>query len=193
MEAVNNGGVHLFLPFIYKYSYEFNYESLRPRIEEAISHVDQNSSLEAGDAISTVSNDEMLQPHTWMELSDFQAWLGDRLTQIKDDHNFYERQSMVQGSWFNRHFKTGYTLEHQHNFATWVASCYVKCPPNSGNIEFRDPLEYHKTSFPIIGERNYTELPVETNDVLIFPGWLKHRVQPNNTNEERIVMTFNIK
>jgi len=36
-------------------------------------------------------------------------------------------------------------------------------------------------------------LPVETNDVLIFPGWLKHRVQPNNTNEERIVMTFNIK
>jgi hypothetical protein len=39
----------------------------------------------------------------------------------------------------------------------------------------------------------YREIEVNTNDVLIFPGWLKHRVQPSRTDEERIVMTFNIK
>ena len=193
MEVTSNGGLHLFSPYIYKFTYEFDYEKLRPRIEEALNIVENNSSLEAGDAISTVTNDERFQPHTWNELAHFQAWLGDRLTTIKEEHNFYERQSSVIGSWFNRHFKTGYTLEHQHNFTTFVASCYVKCPPNSGNIEFKDPLEYHKTTFPIVGERNFKELPVQTNDVLIFPGWLKHKVQPNETEQERIVMTFNIK
>ena len=193
MEMQSNGGLHIFLPYIYKFTYEFDLDTLRPRIDAAIENVELNSSLEKGGAVSTVSTSEIHQPHTWLELHDFQTWLGEKLTHIKDEHNFYERQSTVMGSWFNRHFKGGYTLEHSHNFTTWVASCYVLCPPNTGNIEFKDPLEYHKTTFPIVNEMNYTSVQVQTNDVLIFPGWLKHKVQPNETDQERIVMTFNIK
>jgi hypothetical protein len=50
------------------------------------------------------------------------------------------------------------------------------------------------SSWPVIPEMSlYKEIQVKTNDVVIFPGWLKHRVQPSQTDEERIVMTFNIK
>jgi len=67
-------------------------------------------------------------------------------------------------------------------------------PAGSGNIEFLDPLEYHKSNFPVVPEVSfYKEVQVATNNVLIFPGWIKHRVQPNNTDQERVVITFNIK
>jgi uncharacterized protein (TIGR02466 family) len=97
-------------------------------------------------------------------------------------------------SWLNRHRRTGVTHEHSHTYSTFVVAAYIKLPPNTGYIEFKDPLEYHKHSYPIIPEESlYQSVPAETNDVLIFPGWIKHRVQPNLTDEERIVMTFNIK
>jgi ectoine hydroxylase-related dioxygenase (phytanoyl-CoA dioxygenase family) len=32
-----------------------------------------------------------------------------------------------------------------------------------------------------------------TGDVIIFPSWLKHFVRENKTDQERIVMTINIK
>ena len=62
-----------------------------------------------------------------------------------------------------------------------------------GFIEFRDPLEYHKSGFPYDAEANIWK-PIEctTNDVLIFPGWLNHRTQENTVGGERICMTYNI-
>jgi uncharacterized protein (TIGR02466 family) len=129
-----------------------------------------------------------------MELEHFQIWLGGKIAEIRTAHNFVLNYSEVTQSWCNKHTRGGYTAEHSHNFSTFIAACYIKCPPDSGNIEFKDPLEYHKSSWPVIPELcSYQEIPVTTNDVIIFPGWLKHRVQPSRTDEERIVMTFNIK
>jgi uncharacterized protein (TIGR02466 family) len=189
-----NGGIHPFTPYIWKYSYEFNLPSFEDKLNALFDMVDRNSELESDGGISTVAVDQNLQPHTWPEMRNFQLWLGDRIEQIRRDNNFFLPYSEVTQSWCNRHFKGGKTLEHNHNFSTFVAACYIKCPPNSGNIEFKDPLEYHKTSWPIIPELSlYKEIPVTTNDVIIFPGWLRHRVQPSQTDQERVVLTFNIK
>jgi hypothetical protein len=189
-----NGGLYTFPPLIWKYNYTFNLDELRPKLDALFAKVEINSTLEKGDAISTVAVDNRHQPHTWMELEKFQMWLGSKIADIRSCYKFVHNYSEVANSWCNRHYYGGYTEEHTHTFGTFVASCYLKAPENSGNIEFKDPLEYHKSSFPIIPETSlYSEVPITTNDVLIFPGWLKHRVQPNLTNEERIVLTFNIK
>ena len=75
----------------------------------------------------------------------------------------------------------------------FVVTAYLKLPKDGGFIEFRDPLEYHKNNTPIEPEeQTWKAIPCETNDVLIFPGWLRHRVQPSQTDEERIVLTMNI-
>lgn len=190
----SNHDVSIFQPYIWKFKYDFDFSRLESRIQELFSLVEKNSELEQGDAISSVGISEDFQPHTWDELSDFQGWLGSKLEIPKDYYRFYDRQSVVSNSWMNRHMRGGYTLEHSHNAITFVASCYIKCPPNSGNIEFKNPLEYHLNAWPIYPEETiFQEVPVETNDVLIFPGWLKHRVQPNNTDQERLVLTINIK
>lgn len=194
MLQLNDGSVFLFPPYIWKFQYNFNYDKLKFKIDELFDAVEKNSKLEKGDAVSTVSVDTALQPHTWEELADFQNWLGSTFENIKNTYRFFERQSRVTQSWINRHSYGGITEEHNHNFSTFVVSCYLKCPPNSGNIEFKDPLEYHFTSWPIEPEEVlYKEFPVSTNDVLIFPGWLRHRVQPSQSQENRYVMTFNIK
>ncbi len=194
MVLQSNGALHLFQPYIWKFKYEFDLDSIKPKIDHLFDLVEKNSKLESGDALSTVSLDPSLQPHTWLELMDFQNWLGSRLETPKDEYQFFDRNSKVINSWVNRHRKGGLTLEHSHSYTNFVASCYIKCPPGSGNIEFLNPLEYHLNSFPLNPEEVlYKEVPVDTNDVIIFPGWLKHRVQPNNTDNERIVLTINIK
>lgn len=194
MLQLNNGSVILFPPYIWKYQYPFDLNRLKPKIDNLFSLVEENSKLEKGNAVSTVAVDQHYQPHTWEELSEFQNWLGYNFEHIKDSYKFVERQSQVTQSWINRHGFGGITEEHNHNFSTFVVSCYIDCPPDSGNIEFKDPLEYHFTSWPIEPEEVlYKEVPVSTNDVLIFPGWLRHRVQPNRSNKDRYVMTFNIK
>jgi len=191
---LNDGGVYLFPPLIWKLKYSFDFASLEPKINQLFALVEENSKLEQGNAVSTVSVDQKFQPHSWDELADFQNWLGSSFENLKDLYKFKNRQSEVTQSWLNRHGPGGLTTEHNHNFSTFVVSAYIKCPPNSGNIEFKDPLEYHLSSFPIEPEEVlYKELPVETNDVLIFPGWMRHRVQPSNSLENRYVMTFNIK
>lgn len=193
MQPLSNG-LQLFSPIVWKYEYQFDLPTLEPKINNLFSLVKENSRVEANGGVSTVSVDQNLQPHTWGELEHFQIWLGGKIAEIRKEYDFVIGFSEVTQSWCNRHYEGGSTLEHTHSFGTFVASCYLKAPPNCGNIEFKDPLEYHKHSWPVIPELSfYKEVPVASNTVVIFPGWIKHRVQPSRTSEERLVMTFNIK
>lgn len=192
--SFNLESVNLFPPIIWKFSYEFDWSVLEPKITKLFSLVEKNSDLESGDALSTVSVSQGLQPHTWKELEHFQITLGGAINEIRIQNDFVNVHSEVTQSWCNIHRYGGETLEHCHNYSTFVASCYVRCPDKSGNIVFKDPLEYHKSNYPIIPETYFfKEVPVKTNDVLIFPGWLKHRVNPSKSREDRYVITFNIK
>lgn len=194
MLQLSDGGLFLFPPVIWKFKYDFDLDSLYPKINNLFNQVEVNSKLETGAAVSTVSLPIQIQPHTWEELENFQFWLGEKISYIRNQLSFNDEHSQVLNSWVNRHQKTGQTIEHSHANTTLVVSAYVKCPAGSGNIEFKDPLEYHKQSFPIASDDPfYREVLCETNDVLIFPGWLKHRTQISKVDDERIVITFNIR
>lgn len=190
----NNGAIHCFQPLVWKFQYNFDLPKIQDKLDNLFAQVEANAVLERGAALSTVSVDQRMQPHTWMELEHFQIWLGGKIAEIRAAYDFNMNYSEVTQSWCNKHYRGGETLEHTHSFGTFVASCYLKCPPDSGNIEFKDPLEYHKHGWPVIPELSfYKEVPVQTNDIVIFPGWLKHRVQASRTDAERLVMTFNIR
>ena len=49
-------------------------------------------------------------------------------------------------SWINIHEKTGETLEHFHNHTDFVVTAYIRLPKDTGYIEFRAPLEYHRAN-----------------------------------------------
>ncbi|UYA57529.1 2OG-Fe(II) oxygenase family protein [Synechococcus phage S-CREM1] len=192
--------LHLWSPLIWKFKYEFDLDKLKPLIDTLRGHWSvspESSLLEDGDAISTARvgvYDNYLEPHNSPLLEDYHNWLVQRIAYVWEMNQLLSTSSIITKSWINVHKRGGKTLEHVHNGSDMVVSAYLKCPEGSGNIEFRDPLEYHKLGLPFHPEHQlWREVQVEDNDVLIFPPWMNHRTQENNTDEERIVLTYNVK
>ena len=183
--------------YIWKLKYDFNYEgeSLQEHCGKLIEHTEEHwstgSALETGASFSTVHNQEQA-PHHWDVNEDFLVWLQAKIHPIWLNWGYASCMPVPTRSWVNVHKRSGRTMEHYHNNTPLVASCYLKVPEGSGHFEYRDPLEYHRWGTP--GEPQidlWNEVPVETGDILIFPGWLKHRTQVNKVDEDRVCMTIN--
>lgn len=101
----------------------------------------------------------------------------------------------IQNIWININQPGAYNHLHNHAGAILSGVYYVKSDPEQGNIFFErgDNAEYF---LPPIENPNYftstaTTYKAMTDAVYIFPGWLKHSVQPNLTKEDRISISFN--
>lgn len=101
-------------------------------------------------------------------------------------------------SWVNINNKTNYNSRHSHfNTNVFLSGVYyVKVPENSGNLKLYDPRGHWVTQmFDYIHFRDgisfETIIPQE-DMIILFPSWLEHEVEPNESDEERISIAFNI-
>lgn len=99
-------------------------------------------------------------------------------------------QPQIKMMWANVHHKGSFTSTHMHSGSPIVGSFYLKFPKNSGNIFFENPLEYHVCHEPRKVLLPYVH-PIEENLLCMFPGWLKHGTEVNESDEDRIVIAFN--
>lgn len=103
---------------------------------------------------------------------------------------FKEKYIVDDLIWSQIHKKNESTNLHNHmdpncfDKHKWSGVYYVKIPKNSGKIVFQ--YNEHKYS-----TKRYWYQAVE-GDFLIFPSHLDHFVTKNLTNENRIVISFNI-
>jgi uncharacterized protein (TIGR02466 family) len=180
-------------PLVYKIQYTFPTNELVNLSEIAIADTVHNSRLEEGNALSSVTSNN--KPHSWPVIQTFLDSISPAINKIIDRWSIEPRPWFVGNSWVNCHSEGGFTAEHQHGRHVAVVTAYITLPENSGFIEFRNPLEYH-WSQSYLKEHEDASLwyPVEcrANEVLIFPGWLKHRTQASKSNDPRWVITFNI-
>ena len=93
--------------------------------------------------------------------------------------------------------KGTFNKSHNHPGSYLSAAYYVKAPKNCGNINFYDPNEIKKFNSPAI--ENLTELSTsgfsikpEEGNLLIFPSYLYHDVGKNLSDDDRIVISFNV-
>ena len=101
------------------------------------------------------------------------------------------------GMWAIINKKGSFNTEHIHPNSNLSAAYYVKAPDNCGEFKVSNPHAISRDKFP---ERdNPTELnrliakhKVEEGDLLIFPSYLPHSVLPNESEEDRIVVSFNL-
>lgn len=183
--------------YLYKLNYDFEYESegsLQFDVGSILDKAGTNSRIENGNAFSTASHSlKSYAPHNWECLEKFFYIIHQQIIPIWTSWGYFDNMRIYpRESWVNIHKRGGYTGEHLHSPSPLVISCYLKAPKGSGNFLVRDPLEYHRFGTPQEPAENiWKEIPVQTNDVLVFPGWLKHKTQPNNTNEDRIVLSVN--
>jgi len=183
-----------FEPLIIKVHYDgFNWSQLKPICEDMINLSSDNVEVENENGRSSVYNAKN-QPHNNQAFQHFYNWLKPVAEYIlyKEWNSYAHYNFGIGMSWVNVHNKGGVTLEHHHGAAPLVAATYLDLPDNSGFIQFKDPMEYQK------GFRarktnldDWYTIPAKTGDVILFPGWLRHRTQPNETNLDRWVLTTN--
>jgi uncharacterized protein (TIGR02466 family) len=97
-------------------------------------------------------------------------------------------------------YPTGaFVPEHIHSNAYLSGVFYAKAPPDCGDIVFHDPAWIAKTmqlrstakaSFPAILTKQ--GITPEAGKMILFPAWLPHRSMPNNSPDDRIIVSFNI-
>ena len=110
-----------------------------------------------------------------------------------------KNQMTMVNAWININQKGNSNKEHAHPGCVLSGVYYVKTPEECGNIEFLHP-GIDLMAFALSGvETNYNVynspkwwLPSKANTLYIFPSWIKHSVQPNNSDEERISISFNV-
>ena len=98
--------------------------------------------------------------------------------------------------WVNINPPGSYNHLHNHVGSVLSGSYYVDAKPEQGNIQFErnDNAEYHIPT-NVLKETYYTSTratyAAKTGALYIFPGWLKHSVQGNYTEQDRISIAFN--
>ena len=93
--------------------------------------------------------------------------------------------------WVNVNDKGHWNNLHDHVGAEISGIYYVKVPKDSGHISFRDPRAI--TISEQSGE-NPKWVNIEPNQgvLMLFPGYLEHMVKPNQSDESRISIAFNL-
>ena len=86
---------------------------------------------------------------------------------------------------------------HIHSNSYISAAYYVKAPEKCGDIVFYDPRQSRLVRKPKISKLNSLngeEVNIKPTDglLVLFPSYLYHSVNENLSNEERIVISFNV-
>jgi uncharacterized protein (TIGR02466 family) len=114
----------------------------------------------------------------------------------RSQHQILDNIGVYQ--WVNINKKGHFNTPHNHDPFNGIALSgvfYVSVPQNSGNIVFYDPRSVITTAldqqYYHSGNDSFFIEPQE-NLLVIFPSWLFHSVDPNQSDEDRISISFNI-
>ena len=114
------------------------------------------------------------------------------------NEEWLDGQAKLGNMWANINPPGGYNRPHIHHNSLFSGVQYVKAPINSGQLVCTDPRPGIQTCMP---NRKKGEPPKylwrdihlqpKENRAVIFPSWLWHSVQPNQSNDIRISISFN--
>ncbi len=104
---------------------------------------------------------------------------------------------MFGNAWFNINTPGSYNQVHNHRGALLSGVFYVDVPEsNMGDIEFyrNDEADYYLHNI-LTPDHHFASskltYPAKDGRLYIFPAWLKHSVQGNQSNKDRISISFN--
>ena len=114
------------------------------------------------------------------------------------EQEHYESEPFLGNMWANINPPGGMNRAHQHPNSLWSGVYYVKAPKNCGHLKIDDPRASAAMWRPRQKDeekppRLYRETEYEpiVGRCIMFPSWLMHCVDPNNSNDIRISVSFN--
>ena len=134
------------------------------------------------------------------EIQNFIAFILPSIEQVMTDMSWEKQKQIakINNMWAIINTGGSANLRHQHGNSTISGAYYVRAPIDSGEIVFYDPRPAPVYSHPNI--ENPNSLNAQVNSInpkegalVLFPSYLDHSVNENKSNEERIVISFNIR
>ena len=109
-----------------------------------------------------------------------------------------DREPILGNMWANINPKDGLNQPHIHPNSLFSGVYYVKSNPQAGRLKIYDPRAGVQIVMPVRKkgqppkhlwrDANLDPIP---GRILIFPAWLWHCVEPNESNDIRISVSFN--
>jgi|TARA_A100000172_G_scaffold63921_1_gene43363 uncharacterized protein (TIGR02466 family) len=114
------------------------------------------------------------------------------------NQEYLESSPVLGNMWANINYPGGYNKPHVHPNSLFSGVYYIKTPANSGRLICQDPRQGIQMVMPT---RKKIEIPKylwrdvhiqpQENRAIMFPAWLWHSVEPNESNDIRISVSFN--
>tara|TARA_Y200000002_G_scaffold201863_1_gene166556 strand:- start:89 stop:691 length:603 start_codon:yes stop_codon:yes gene_type:complete len=175
-----------------------NYQSINEQMHEFIKIT--QSKDQKGISKSNIkgwhSNDFNMQEN---EPKNFIKFILPAIEQVITDMNWEKQKQSVNinNMWAIINTGGSANLRHQHGNSTISGAYYVRAPENSGDIVFYDPrpapvYTYPKALNPNLLNAQVNGISPKEGALVLFPSYLDHSVNENLSNEERIVISFNI-
>ena len=134
------------------------------------------------------------------EPRNFISFILPAIEQVMVDMNWEKQKQIakINNMWAIINMGGSANLRHQHGNSTISGAYYVRAPRNSGDIVFYDPRPAPVFSHPNVVNPNLLNTQIngispKEGALVLFPSFLDHSVNENLSNEERIVISFNIR
>ena len=117
-------------------------------------------------------------------------------------NKLFQQKLQILNHWININGPNSYNIMHDHPMCDLSGVYYINVPENSGNIYFQSPHNFVANAelFSYNAQarqdlKQYIQMDIKPKDglLLIFPAYLQHGVTVNQSNEDRISISFNIK
>jgi len=109
-----------------------------------------------------------------------------------------DREPILGNMWANINPPDSYNKPHLHPNTLFSGVYYIKTPPNCGRLICSDPRSGAQTVLPVRkpgdpGRSLWRDVNLDPipGRIVIFPAWLWHAVEPNESNDIRISASFN--
>ncbi|HJO14178.1 MAG TPA: TIGR02466 family protein [Alphaproteobacteria bacterium] len=111
--------------------------------------------------------------------------------------NIKDQETKITSMWSIVNKQNASNARHIHSNNYISAAYYVKAPQKCGDIVFYDPrsvtnFRHPKISKPNKLNTNIFSVQPKEGLLVLFPSYLHHSVDMNKSNDERIVISFNI-
>jgi uncharacterized protein (TIGR02466 family) len=109
-----------------------------------------------------------------------------------------QKSPVLSNIWFNVNPKGAYNTTHIHTDSFLSGVFYVQAPENCGNIVFERPpqdqyiLGSHIRESTILPSASQWKFEPKHNLLMVFPAWMPHFVEINNSDTKRVSISFNI-
>ena len=184
---------HLFPTALFAFSIT-DYTSLNQPLLETIYRLKQeDKGYTASNVLGWHSKSNLFELD---EFQLFKALTDATILEVAQAVGYGDIQIKAANCWANVNPKYASNKIHDHANCLFSGVYYVKTPGDSGNLMFYDPRSAKTFYKPLVS--HFTAYTADAiahaaaeGLMLIFPSWLKHGVEPNLSEDDRVSISFN--